>query len=639
MSDSEESQRAAPKEEEVDGAPVPEGKVIVDEKKETELAPKHEPEDESSNKPSFTLHIKNVSEDTEITELEPRLARHGEVVSLDKEDGMYVVRFTRTKEAYAARQKLNGYELNGSMLQVDFGPQDNEHYNRKGTKRAGARGKKDFNDAEDAHTAEVAPPPAKRKAGLRAWGDAAGDKENDEPATKRARNTEKSDGTQKDAGERSMGSLTTPAKPVSKWTDKLKFEEQLEDFMKMPRRGMYNRYLVLGKLPPELRTSEAIWRLVAPVQRDIVHVEMLTCFGKPVAHVALRNATAAATMHRLAEQMLPNLTVAFAPPRKASPTLWLGNIDDYVPRKDLELLLDTFGEVPNGMRYVPARTCAFVTFDEVADAVAARNTMYGLEILKSQYLNVDFTDESIDPPEGMGMWNQGPWNGGRQAPWGMAPPWGGADPRASWGGMYNNAFRGQQREGPRGGRSPPRGAERERERERPRRRDRSRTPVATKQQATSPERTRRRGRQESPVAQRKSSSAEREPEVPKVKVKLYKMGEFCCNIVANFVKGNPAPLSLTKKLQIDQRTKIDHCRSHMERAGELATVWHFSAADRKDCGAYDALCDYFVEKVRVGLVQTPTHYVYIVPPTDTYLKELQLPASNFVVGIQIPIKK
>merc|ERR1711933_386759 len=69
------------------------------------------------------------------------------------------------------------------------------------------------------------------------------------------------------------------------------------------------------------------------------------------------------------------------------------------------------------------------------------------------------------------------------------------------------------------------------------------------------------------------------------KVKLYKMGEFCCNIVANYVQGKEAPEHLTPKLHIDQRTKIDHCKSHMERAGPLATIWHFSAADRKDCAA------------------------------------------------------
>jgi len=327
--------------------------------------------------------------------------------------------------------------------------------------------------------------------------------------------------------------------------------------------------------------------------------------------------------------MLPNLTVAFAPPRRSSPTLWLGNIDDYVSRKDLEGLLETFGEVTNGMRYVPSKTCAFVTFTETEDAIAARNTLYGIEILKNQYLNVDFTDESIDPPEMPGMWGQGPWNA-RAGQWGMPAPW--ADPRAAWGMPYGNRDVARPLGRGRDGRSPPR------DRDRAKRRDRSRTP--TKKQAVSPERTRgrRAAREASPPAQRKSSSPEA-PEVPKSKVKLYKMGEFCCNIVANFVKGNNAPDPLTKKIQIDQRTKIDHCRLHMERAGDLATVWHFSAADRRDCGAYDALCDYFVEKVRVGLVQTPTHYVYIVPPTDTYLKELGLPTSNFVVGIQIPIRK
>jgi len=125
----------------------------------------------------------------------------------------------------------------------------------------------------------------------------------------------------------------------------------------------------------------------------------------------------------------------------------------------------------------------------------------------------------------------------------------------------------------------------------------------------------------------------------KAKVKLYKMGEFCCNIVANYVKGKESPEALQIKLQIDQRTKIDHCRSHLERAGALATVWHFSAADRRDCAAYDALCDYFVEKQRVGLVVAPSYYIYIVPPTEKYLAELGLPNSNFVVGLQIPIKK
>jgi len=448
--------------------------------------------------------------------------------------------------------------------------------------------------------------------------------------------------------------LAAPSKPISRWSDRLSFEEQLEDFMKMPRRGMYNRYLVLGKLPPELRTGENIWRLMQPVQKDIVQVEMLTCFGKPVAHVTLRSATAAAAMHRLCEQHHKNLTVAFAPPRKATPTLWLGNVDDYVPRKSLESLLATFGKVLHGLRYLPARTCAFATFAEVAGSVGARNSLYGLQVQKNQYLNIDFVDEvdtQAAPPDAFGMW------GGGQAPWAPPPPWGMPGMPPGMPGMPGMPPWGPRPPwapppgvgGPGWGMPPmPGGPWRP-----PRDGDHWRNAEAVPG-ARLVERTKKgRGRQDSGSSpareasekprRKKDKESARPATEPaggsKSKVKLYKMGEFCCNIVANFVKGKESPESLTNKLQIDQRTKIDHCRAHMERAGPLATVWHFSAADRRDCAAYDALCDYFVEKQRVGLVQTPSYYIYIVPPTEKYLKELTLPASNFVVGLQIPIKK
>jgi len=177
-------------------------------------------------------------------------------------------------------------------------------------------------------------------------------------------------------------------------------------------------------------------------------------------------------------------------------------------------------------------------------------------------------------------------------------------------------------------------------------RSRSRTPRRAEQKssvqsptAVNPGTRARQGKNKLVDPTSDSDQAEKAPKMPKPRVKLYKMGEFCCNIVANFVKGKDTPDPLTNKLHIDQRTKIDHCKSHLDRAGDLATIWHFSAADRKDCAAYDALCDYFVEKQRVGLVQTPSCYVYIVPPTEKYLKELKIANSNYVVGIQIPIKK
>mmetsp|Transcript_1432 Transcript_1432/g.3840 ORF Transcript_1432/g.3840 Transcript_1432/m.3840 type:complete len:277 (-) Transcript_1432:255-1085(-) len=138
------------------------------------------------------------------------------------------------------------------------------------------------------------------------------------------------------------------------------------------------------------------------------------------------------------------------------------------------------------------------------------------------------------------------------------------------------------------------------------------------------------------VTARSSSS---EPSGPKLRLQLYKMGEFCCDILANFVRGNEQPETISGPLLINQRTKMEHCQSHMERAGDLATVWYFSAADRRDCAAYDALCDYFIEKQRVGLVEGPTYYVYLVPPSERYIKQLGLPSSNFVIGVQVPMAR
>eukprot|EP00932_Pfiesteria_piscicida_P016034 SRR837773.2978.p1 GENE.SRR837773.2978~~SRR837773.2978.p1 ORF type:complete len:676 (+),score=184.39 SRR837773.2978:294-2030(+) len=577
----------------------------------------------------------------ELSELEMRLKRFGDIVSLTEEKDMVVAKFKRTNDAYNARQKLNGLDIDGSLLVVEFGPQDPEHYNR-GKNKIAARRRELLEGVDDDGTTKA------KKGGLRAWEDGDAESKTAEPV-----------GEEKAAPVKSKVSqfgLTPPPKAVSKWSQELSFEHQLEDFMKMPRRGMYNRYLVLGKLPPELRTGEAIWRMMHPVQRDIMQIEMLTCFGKPVAHVALRSATAAAAMHRLCEQMHPNLTVAFAPPRRASLTLWLGNVDDFVPRKELEELLGEYGNVPNGMRYLPARTCAFATFQYIDDAIKARNALYGLEVQRNQYLNVDFVDEGDSgfAPEwgawpqwgqwgAWGRWGQPgargrgdqQWREGRggQAPWAVPPP-PGVRSRLSPARLHEGRDRRERRH-------------RSRTRSRGRYSDRGATPPPQERRKRkhkvaddrSPAPRKKKARQPA-VSESEEPVAKPEPKAPaKAKVKLFKMGEFCCNIIANHVKGKENSEPLLQQLAIDQRTKIDHCKTHLERAGKLATVWHFSAAERKDCAAYDALCEYFVEKERVGLVTTPKYYVYIVPPTDAYFKTLGLPASNFVIGLQIPLKK
>lgn len=657
LSDSDDEPKEAPPAEQVEGAPVPEGAVIagaevpggeeaekdeaVDETKKEE--PLDEQKPRGAAKPSYTLHFRNLPDDVDLDELKVRLQRFGEVVSVTKEEDVVVAKFSRTNEAYEAHEKLTIKNPFGADVVIEFGPQDAEHYNR-GKRKALGRGR---NPLDGGMAAEMAGSGNNKGRGMRAW---SGGKDEDEAVDVKKRQKTEEDGPEAKKirtdgpAEAPEKAFTAPSKAISRWTDSLSFEEQLEDYMKMPRRGMYNRYLVLGKLPPELRTGENIWRLMQPVQRDILQVEMLTCFGKPVAHVTLRSATAAAAMHRLVEQNHSNLTVAFAPPRKATTTLWLGNVDDFVPRKSLEKLLGEYGRVLQGLRYLPVRTCAFATFSQIREAIAARNHLYGLEVQKNQYLNVDFVDDAeaqLAAPQGappMGMWGMPPpW--GVPPPWGLPSPWG---PRPPWmpppgvgwpapGAMPVPGARGDRdhwRNTDPWGAPTARLVERGSKRGRGEKRySRSRTPPKDKAEA----RSRRKEREASPAAP--------EPEPRLAKIKLYKMGEFCCNIVPNFVKGKDKPDTLLQKLQIDQRTKIDHCKAHMERAGPLASIWHFSAADRKDCAAYDALCDYFVEKQRVGLVQTPTHYIYIVPPTEKYLKELGLPSSNFVVGLQIPIKK
>jgi len=599
----------------------------VEEKVETATKKEELPDDKpGGGKPSYTLHIRGLTSGVDLDELKVRLERFGEVVDLQQEDGTVVAKFSKTSEAYEAQQKLT---LGPDVL-IEFGPQDADHYNR--AKKRGRR-----QDTEDGTGAGN-----NKGRGLRAFQSEKDEglipKKKTEDEAVEAAPAKKARGQQPDA----VSKLTPPSKPISRWSDRLSFEEQLEDFMKMPRRGMYNRYLVLGKLPPELRTGENIWRLMQPVQKDIVQVEMLTCFGKPVAHVTLRSATAAAAMHRLCEQNHKNLTVAFAPPRKATTTLWLGNVDDFVPRKSLESVLASYGKVLHGLRYLPARTCAFATFGEVSSSIAARNSLYGLEVQKNQYLNIDFVDDvdaQAAPPDAWGMWGGGapawpppPWGMPGMPPWGHRPPWA-PPPGIAWG-MPGGPGMPPMHAGPNW--RPPRDSDHWR--------NSDAVPGARLVERSKKGRARQDSASRSPREGKKKDKEGSKGDEPdqrntKFKVKLYKMGEFCCNIVANFVKGKESPESLTNKLQIDQRTKIDHCRAHMERAGALSTVWHFSAADRRDCAAYDALCDYFVEKQRVGLVQTPSYYIYIVPPTEKYLKELSLPASNFVVGLQIPIKK
>eukprot|EP00930_Biecheleria_cincta_P035015 TRINITY_DN24124_c0_g2_i1.p1 TRINITY_DN24124_c0_g2~~TRINITY_DN24124_c0_g2_i1.p1 ORF type:complete len:614 (-),score=139.85 TRINITY_DN24124_c0_g2_i1:32-1873(-) len=125
------------------------------------------------------------------------------------------------------------------------------------------------------------------------------------------------------------------------------------------------------------------------------------------------------------------------------------------------------------------------------------------------------------------------------------------------------------------------------------------------------------------------------------RLQLYKLGARCCGVVAHFVGGNATALPLSKRLDIDQRVRLEHCRKHLQAAGDTTTVWHLGAADPNEKAAWTALCSYFVSRKRVGLADLEGGAVYIVPPDESFLSELGLPAAagslaGSLLGLQVP---
>jgi len=126
-----------------------------------------------------------------------------------------------------------------------------------------------------------------------------------------------------------------------------------------------------------------------------------------------------------------------------------------------------------------------------------------------------------------------------------------------------------------------------------------------------------------------------------IKVRLSKLGEFCCDVFACFAGGNPTPDLLAPSLSIDQRAKLDHCKEHLDFAGDLVTVWILTATTKRQAKGMGALCEYFVCKERVGMVVTPAYSVYMVPPEAAFLEKLGLASKNFarpgcLLALQVP---
>jgi len=130
------------------------------------------------------------------------------------------------------------------------------------------------------------------------------------------------------------------------------------------------------------------------------------------------------------------------------------------------------------------------------------------------------------------------------------------------------------------------------------------------------------------------------------KVSLYKIGEFFCNAHAEFLEGNEAlRLSLAEaaedaiRLDIDQRTKASIFDTHKDRNAEGFALWKLLPDTEKDEGRYHELFSYFTQRERVGLLQTKTALVYMVPPDTHFLEKINLPNRGHAYMVMVEFGK
>lgn len=92
-------------------------------------------------------------------------------------------------------------------------------------------------------------------------------------------------------------------------------------------------------------------------------------------------------------------------------------------------------------------------------------------------------------------------------------------------------------------------------------------------------------------------------------------------------------------LDVNQRASVDRLQTHLRRGqsgrggggngegdGEGAaprfSVWQLGADTQEDGRPYDMLCEYFIEKQRVGLLENASTAIYMVPPLPKYTQPL-----------------
>ena len=146
-----------------------------------------------------------------------------------------------------------------------------------------------------------------------------------------------------------------------------------------------------------------------------------------------------------------------------------------------------------------------------------------------------------------------------------------------------------------------------------------------------------------------------------IRIELSKMGDRMCGVLARqfFVRKDESQMlefTLPREIDICNRTKVEYCKVHLEKLGcdgpirinettkvsDLGTVvvWQFAAASENDCKGYDALCDYFVEKDRIGFHSSGPLVTYFIPPVEKFLNPVGLPSdTRYLTAIQLPAVK
>ncbi|ANQ06164.1 RNA-binding protein [Plasmodium coatneyi] len=113
--------------------------------------------------------------------------------------------------------------------------------------------------------------------------------------------------------------------------------------------------------------------------------------GKRYAHLTFRTIKSCVEVKKALEKN--NFKVTFSAPSKANVCLWVGNLlrSYFVQTANvLKSMFMHFGPLKN-VKYVSDKSCLFLQYCNVSDAIKARNHLYGLQVSNNSMLNIDFS--------------------------------------------------------------------------------------------------------------------------------------------------------------------------------------------------------------------------------------------------------